>query len=377
MGGGLALVLATQRPDAVAAGGRPVLRRDPVADGAARLVEAEAKVVGEYAELDGFAGPDAVRPSRRNCATGQGRHAAHPRGREHAFFNDARPEVYDAEAWSSPCSYLFDAGGVLVLPDPTVLAPLLAVYGGAVDVEVHRRAHYAGWRPSRVRAPARPTGRSYDEAYVRVVGVADRDVDEAAHVLGRTRTAHLWRWPIADSVAALPSSSARGRPIGVVSNASGQVEAALRRPGVPGGGGCRRTRCCVIDSHVVGVAKPDPAIFDHALVHFDGVERARIAYVGDSVTMDVGGARAAGLHPILLDPYDDHPDLDADRIRTSASCSTGSAHADVRSGRVARSGASATRRRAITLRQSVSSAPSKIDSTRASTNSRLTVYSSA
>ena len=31
----------------------------------------------------------------------------------------------------------------------------------------------------------------------------------------------------------------------------------------------------------------------------------------------------------------------------------------------------------MTLRQSVSSAPSKIDSTRASTNSRLTAYSSA
>ena len=36
-----------------------------------------------------------------------------------------------------------------------------------------------------------------------------------------------------------------------------------------------------------------------------------------------------------------------------------------------------TNRRAMTLRQSVSSAPSKIDSTRASTNSRLTGYSSA
>ena len=42
----------------------------------------------------------------------------------------------------------------------------------------------------------------------------------------------------------------------------------------------------------------------------------RSAYVGDSVTMDVGGARAAGLHPILLDPYDDHPGADFQRIRS-------------------------------------------------------------
>ena len=73
---------------------------------------------------------------------------------------------------------------------------------------------------------------------------------------------------------------------------------------------------CVVDSHVVGVAKPDPAIFAHAEVHFPGIDRRRIAYVGDSVTMDVGGAIAAGLHPILLDPFDDHPDADFERIRS-------------------------------------------------------------
>ena len=38
---------------------------------------------------------------------------------------------------------LFDAGGVLVLPDPTVLAPLLAPYGGSTSLDRHRRAHYA------------------------------------------------------------------------------------------------------------------------------------------------------------------------------------------------------------------------------------------
>jgi FMN phosphatase YigB (HAD superfamily) len=72
----------------------------------------------------------------------------------------------------------------------------------------------------------------------------------------------------------------------------------------------------VVDSHVVGVAKPDPRIFDHALVHFDGADRARIAYVGDSVTMDVAGATAAGLHPVLVDPYDDHAGAAFARIRS-------------------------------------------------------------
>ena len=71
---------------------------------------------------------------------------------------------------------------------------------------------------------------------------------------------------------------------------------------------------CVVDSSVVGVAKPDPRIFDHAAVHFPDIDRSRIAYVGDSVRMDVMGALAADLHPILLDPFDDHPDAEFDRI---------------------------------------------------------------
>ncbi|NBV82255.1 MAG: hypothetical protein EBR63_03110 [Actinobacteria bacterium] len=66
---------------------------------------------------------------------------------------------------------------------------------------------------------------------------------------------------------------------------------------------------------MVGVEKPDPRIFDHALVHFEGIERSRIAYVGDSLVMDVRGARAAGLHPVLVDPYDDAAGHDVERIR--------------------------------------------------------------
>ena len=39
----------------------------------------------------------------------------------------------------------------------------------------------------------------------------------------------------------------------------------------------------MIDSHVVGVSKPDAKIFDFGLAAFTEFERSRIAYVGDSV----------------------------------------------------------------------------------------------
>jgi putative hydrolase of the HAD superfamily len=217
-----------------------------------------------------------------------------------------------------PGSYdavLLDVGGVLVLPDPTVIAPLLEYYGATADVHTHHRAHYAAMASKSRAGVGEVDWDEFDRAYVTHVGVSGDDVAEAAFVLGRTRTAHLWRWPIASSVEAVHALHARGVPLGIVSNATGQVEAMLRRLGIcQVGEGVGATVCCVVDSHVVGVAKPDPAIFDHALVHLDGVRRERVVYVGDSVTMDVGGARAAGLRPILLDPHDDHRGADFERI---------------------------------------------------------------
>ncbi len=214
---------------------------------------------------------------------------------------------------------LFDAGGVLVLPDPTVLGPLLGYYGGDPTVEAHRRAHYAGMAAKSVAGSGEAFWDEYTYSYVRTIGVPEGDVDGAVTALQCTLNAYLWRWPIPESGTALAVLAAAGTPLGVVSNASGQIEEVLSRSGVcQVGEGPHVSMRVVVDSHVVGVAKPDPRIFDFALPHFDGAERRRIAYVGDSVTMDVGAAHAAGLHPILLDPYDDHPDADFERIGSLA-----------------------------------------------------------
>jgi len=214
---------------------------------------------------------------------------------------------------------LLDAGGVLVLPDPTVLGPLLAYYGGDPSTERHVRAHYAGMAAKSAAGSGEALWHEYDLAYVDAVGVPGDRREVAAAVLGRTRSAHLWRWPIEASVAALRALVEHDVPVGIVSNASGQIEDVLRASRVcqvgDGHGACVRI---VVDSHVVGVAKPDPRIFDPALERLAGIERDRIAYVGDSVTMDVGGARAAGLVPVLIDPYDDHEGADFLRIRSLA-----------------------------------------------------------
>ena len=81
----------------------------------------------------------------------------------------------------------------------------------------------------------------------------------------------------------------------MVSNSNGSVEGLLDRLGLGA------SLAFVIDSAVVGVEKPDPRIFRLALARA-GVEPGQAVYVGDLYSVDVIGARAAGIEGILLDP---------------------------------------------------------------------------
>jgi carboxymethylenebutenolidase len=97
MGGGLALVVATQRPDRIKAVA-PYYGLIPWASAQPDWTRLEAKVVGEYAELDESFPPDQARAFEEQLR-GLGKDATihvHE-GCHHAFFNDARPEVYSAE----------------------------------------------------------------------------------------------------------------------------------------------------------------------------------------------------------------------------------------------------------------------------------------
>jgi putative hydrolase of the HAD superfamily len=104
--------------------------------------------------------------------------------------------------------------------------------------------------------------------------------------------------------------------VAIVSNCDGSAVTILEGGGIcQVGDGAGAVVAAIVDSEVVGVAKPDPAIFRHAL---DAVGTApeRTLHVGDSRRYDVEGARAAGLHPVHLDPYDLYGEDEHDRIRT-------------------------------------------------------------
>ena len=94
--------VASQRPDAVAACA-PYYGVIPWASAQPDWSAISATVVGEYAEFDDYAGPEAsgaLQAQLRELGKDATLHV-HP-GTHHAFFNDARPEVYDAAA-SAEC----------------------------------------------------------------------------------------------------------------------------------------------------------------------------------------------------------------------------------------------------------------------------------
>jgi carboxymethylenebutenolidase len=105
MGGGLALVLACLRPDAVKAVA-PFYGIIPWPSAEPDWTRLDAKVEGHYAEKDAFFTPEKVRELEARL-TDLGKDVTfqiHP-DVDHAFFNDTRPEVHDpsasAAAWQA------------------------------------------------------------------------------------------------------------------------------------------------------------------------------------------------------------------------------------------------------------------------------------
>lgn len=133
-------------------------------------------------------------------------------------------------------------------------------------------------------------------------------VPEAERVAGRVvarETAGMEAYP--DALATLRELDRRGYRLIVVSNVSTPGESYARR----------MLKLDLLPwffdavfSHDVGVRKPDPRIFRLALERAGAVP-ARAVHVGDLVTRDVRGARAAGLAAVWLDRGPSAADADA------------------------------------------------------------------
>jgi len=221
---------------------------------------------------------------------------------------------------------LLDAGGVLIFPSPDLLLPPLLAAGASPDAAALERAHYRAMVIQDLASTPPVAGtwwREYLVGYVAACGVAERRCRALAAEIAQATRGHAWTHVGSGAAGGLRALATLGLPMGVVSNSDGSVQAELRRLGVcyapdgrePAGGlpAAGVQVGVVVDSAVVGVAKPDPAIFRIALDALGVPASGTVLHVGDSLRYDVAGAHAAGLLPVHFDPYrfcpapDGHP----------------------------------------------------------------------
>ncbi len=208
-----------------------------------------------------------------------------------------------------------DAGNTLVSIDFAWVARELGALGLQVAVPALRRAEAAA-RPAvsaRVAVTERTEGSSSFSFYIRAVLERLPQAPDAAEgerlarglervLVNPGNSDRLW----CEVMPGVPEALERFRALGlqriVVSNADGSVERGLTTAGL------RLLLDDVVDSQVVGFEKPDRRIFDIALER-SGARPETTLHVGDLYAADVVGARAAGCHALLLDPWGDWPDM--------------------------------------------------------------------
>jgi putative hydrolase of the HAD superfamily len=216
---------------------------------------------------------------------------------------------------------LFDAGDTLLAPTPSFQGRFVAVAAAhglpleeaAADAAIADAVRAASW-PSDWTDPA--TQRSFWVGFYRQVLASlghegpegSGEAQGGAPVNGELAEALFAAFSdpagyrLFDDVRpALDELARRGVKLGVVSNFEPWLEDVLALQGVD------HLFAAVAISGRLGVAKPDPEIFEAALAQA-GAEAAATVHVGDQPVNDVAAAQAVGITPVLIDRFARHPE---------------------------------------------------------------------
>jgi len=206
---------------------------------------------------------------------------------------------------------LFDAGGTLVRPNFQRMADEFGADGvhstATALADADRQFRVLFEQPGFER-PTTDPWRHYLEHLTRCASLSPFP-DAACERLRRYHDAsNLWEDLMPGTIEALEQLAPRYR-LGVVSNANGTVRALMARLGLD------HFFDAVVDSQEEGVQKPDPRLFRIGVERMGATPESTV-YVGDIFTVDVLGARGAGLSAVLIDPNGLHADKPCDRIAT-------------------------------------------------------------
>jgi putative hydrolase of the HAD superfamily len=226
-----------------------------------------------------------------------------------------------------PKAVLLDVGGIFFVPEHERIQHAFAAAGLTPPAAILDRAHYAGARAFPADGGEQldwaTRWRAYLDGYMTECGTPDDlRADVHQHLDNEFADAALWIRELPGARAGLGALTETGVRLGIISNADGLIGQRLAELEIlqvgPGMGVAVE---CVIDSGAVGVMKPDPRIF-HLALDAMGITAGDAWYIGDMPGIDVIGARAAGLHPVLMDPYEFHLDADFHRVGSLAELAT-------------------------------------------------------
>jgi len=211
-----------------------------------------------------------------------------------------------------------DAGGTLVWPNWERVRDALAAHGitvdalslAAADPRVRRSLDH-----QHLIASSTDQSRAWNffDAVLTIAGVelTPEARRALAYVEEYQRTSNIWETVPEFVAPTLVELRRLGYKLVVVSNANGTVRQAFRRVGL------FDLVDVIVDSAEEGFEKPDRRLFDAAL-RLAGATHARALHVGDIYHIDIAGARAAGLTPVLVDEAALYADADCHRIRSIA-----------------------------------------------------------
>jgi putative hydrolase of the HAD superfamily len=202
-----------------------------------------------------------------------------------------------------PRAVFFDAGNTLLQINYAAIVEQLGLQGiRRAPADVAQAEYRARVRLDPHLAPGASTENQSVAGYyfwyvLEELGITDPEISRAIAEWRKSYNLPVGLWNQADPEALeiLRRLRSEGVRTGVVSNSNGSVKQILEELELA------RHLDFILDSAVVGVEKPDPRIFRLAL------EAARVkaedaVYIGDLYSVDVLGARGAGLEAILLDP---------------------------------------------------------------------------
>jgi putative hydrolase of the HAD superfamily len=192
---------------------------------------------------------------------------------------------------------IFDLGGTLLYPDFPFLQSILK--GGGQPISENQFLLALSKASNRIDTYTQATTDAsrvpvYIKYLLEELQVREK-IEELVEgvILPRHQTVNFWNYLLEGTLALLATLQQHYK-LAIISNSDGRAAAKAAQYGIA------PYLDFIIDSHVVGIEKPDPRIFLLACQRLN-LPVESCYYVGDIYSIDVVGAHKAGLHPILID----------------------------------------------------------------------------